>query len=460
MANLFPVNGDLEGAYMKQIKLFFLIFIICICIIGCDEGMIDPMQLVDIVSQYETTVQTELPDEVLAAMKLKADEMSKIVHSRIHVEQHITELTTPEDVQYYQELRQWLIDNGYDKIDYFHELQKSYYTKYIDAAGIAIVGPTHLRTKYLLDARDAIVVMTSKHPELRERLLSKHGTFYMVLIPNSRDQIDMPERKLNTDLTNDDPSDDFRSVFGACLTRYGSGTPYKYGLCWAVVGRDTSSARTLVHEFAHALDSEMERLQPGFLDKRSEYYRNATYDPSDWPRLPGSEYWARTVEFWFYKKDPPEFDEFIEKYGVGELLDYWFPRVVLQNESRGFDIGERQADGALVLVPNALDILQDKRVQAHNILEKHCFECHGENGTHKDVLLMDNQLELWDVGIIHPGNPDASILFRRILGHPAYGPQMPLGKPPLSEEEIDIIEIWLSYFRGKVRFPPGVIITF
>ena len=48
---------------MKQIKLFFLIFIICICIIGCDEGMIDPMQLVDIVSQYETTVQTELPDE-------------------------------------------------------------------------------------------------------------------------------------------------------------------------------------------------------------------------------------------------------------------------------------------------------------------------------------------------------------------------------------------------------------
>ena len=132
---------------MKQIKLFFLILILCICIIGCDEGMIDPMQLVDIVSQYETTVQTEIPDEVLAAMKLKADEMSKIVHSRIHVEQHITEWTTPEDVQYYQELRQWLIDNGYDKIDYFHELQKAYYTRYIDAAGIAIVGPTHLRAK-------------------------------------------------------------------------------------------------------------------------------------------------------------------------------------------------------------------------------------------------------------------------------------------------------------------------
>ena len=89
------------------------------------------------------------------------------------------------------------------------------------------------------------------------------------------------------------------------------------------------------------------------------------------------------------------------------MLDYWFPRVSLRNYERGFDIGERQADGALVLVPNALDILQDKRVQAHNILEKHCFECHGENGPHKDVLLMDNQLELWDADIISPGDPDS-----------------------------------------------------
>ena len=92
---------------------------------------------------------------------------------------------------------------------------------------------------------------------------------------------------------------------------------------------------------------------------------------------------------------------------------------------------------------------------------KHCFECHGENGTHKDVLLMDNQLELWDADIISPGDPEASILFRRILGHPAYGPQMPLGKPPLSDEEIDIIEIWLTYFsQGKLRFPSGDIFSF
>ena len=192
----------------------------------------------------------------------------------------------------------------------------------------------------------------------------------------------------------------------------------------------------------------MNLLQPGFWDKRSEYYRNATYDPSDEPRLPGHEYWARAVEAWFYQKKPGGYEEYIEEKGyVGEMLDYWFPRVSLRNDNRGF-------------VPLERDELDDIRKQAKTILKENCFECHGENGTHKDVLLMDNQLELWDLGIIHPGNPDASILFRRILGHPAYGPQMPLGKPPLSEEEIDIIEISLDIFTGKVRFPSGDIFSF
>ena len=141
-----------------------------------------------------------------------------------------------------------------------------------------------------------------------------------------------------------------------------------------------------------------------------------------------------------------EYEEFIEEFGfVGESLDYWFPRGSLIDDERGFSLGERQADGAWVLVPDAEDILQDKIVQAHNILEKHCFECHGENGTHKDVLVIESRDQLFDVRISSPWRSRCSILFRRILGHHAYGPQMPLGKPPLSEEEIDIIEIWIHY---------------
>ena len=398
------------------------------------------MQLVDIVSQYETTVQSEIPDEVLAAMKIQADNMSEWV--RIQLTAPVTDELTDE--------RTFMRDNGYDKIDYFYELQKAYYTKYIDAAGIAIVAPQHIRNKYLLDARNAIVVMTSKHPELRERLLSKHGKFYMVLIPSIWEQRDMPEGLLGLSRLNDDPYDDF-------LTNSCHGSVLQTGLCWASVNIETSSAKIFVHEFAHALQWEMEHLQPGFEDKLRGYYRGRGGS------LPWYEYWARSVERWFYMYDDNKYEEFIEEFGVvGEMLDYWFPRVSLINDERGFSLVERQADGAWVLVPNAEDILQDKIVQAHNILEKHCFECHGENGTYKDVLLINNEIDqtIWNLPIISPSNPDGSILFRRILGHPAYGPQMPLGKPPLSEEEIDIIEIWLSNFRGKVRFPSGNIHTF
>ena len=128
---------------MKNIKLFFALFIICVCIIGCDEGMIDPMQLtqaVDNISHYETTVQSELPDEVLAAMKIQADNMSEWV--RIQLTAPVTDELTDE--------RTFMRDNGYDKIDYFYELQKAYYTKYIDAAGIAIVAPTAYKDRNIL----------------------------------------------------------------------------------------------------------------------------------------------------------------------------------------------------------------------------------------------------------------------------------------------------------------------
>ena len=105
------------------------------------------------------------------------------------------------------------------------------------------------------------------------------------------------------------------------------------GLCWASVNIETSSARIFVHEFAHAIDYEMNLLQPGFWDKRKEYYANVPDDPSNEIFLPDYEYWARAVEAWFYHKKPGGYEEYIEEKGyVREMLDYWFPRVSLRND--------------------------------------------------------------------------------------------------------------------------------
>ena len=161
-----------------------LIFYLCIC--GCFEDISNP--LTDI---GEPIVQTEIPTEVLAALKLKTDETHQWIRSM---------LASTSDQEGVIEAQELILENGFDKVD-FHELQKAYYKRYIDAGGIAIVGPDTLADEDLIYARNAIVVMTSKHPELRERLLSKHGTFYMVLVLYWDDMLDIPERQLTLSFT-------------------------------------------------------------------------------------------------------------------------------------------------------------------------------------------------------------------------------------------------------------------
>lgn len=45
---------------------------------------------------------------------------------------------------------------------------------------------------------------------------------------------------------------------------------------------------------------------------------------------------------------------------------------------------------------------------------------------------------------INPNNPDQSYLFLKIQGDPSIiGERMPLGRPPLSAEQIDLIRRWI-----------------
>ena len=307
---------------MKKIKLFFYLLIFCLCPFGCDEGVPNPMQLADIVSHYETVVQIEIPTEVLAAMKLKTDD----IHQGIRLT-----LTSTSDQEWVIEEQGFLLENGFDKVD-FYELQKAYYKRYIDAGGIAIVGPDTLADEELIYARNAIVVMTSKHPELRERLLSEYGTFYMVLVKYYTDMPDIPELQLtlsrarskgrNTDW-----------IGASCSTSTGPGAQYKYGFCygptWIQPTPDkykTQPCQTFVHEFAHALETEIERLNPGFMENFAEL--EEIYDNS------AGEILAMGATAWFFSIHPDRkyktYDEFFEVHPLlAPLLDEWFPRVSL-----------------------------------------------------------------------------------------------------------------------------------
>ncbi len=76
------------------------------------------------------------------------------------------------------------------------------------------------------------------------------------------------------------------------------------------------------------------------------------------------------------------------------------------------------------------------------IFEASCLNCHGPDGAFRETLLMEHS-ELIDGGTVVPGNPDASELYKRLLGPTENGAQMPFGLPQLPAQSIDTVRRWI-----------------
>ena len=80
---------------------------------------------------------------------------------------------------------------------------------------------------------------------------------------------------------------------------------------------------------------------------------------------------------------------------------------------------------------------------AYAIFEGSCLICHGPDGAYRETLLMEHAT-LIQKGTVVPGNPNASELYKRLLGTTENGgAQMPLGQPPLPPQSIDTIRRWI-----------------
>ena len=79
---------------------------------------------------------------------------------------------------------------------------------------------------------------------------------------------------------------------------------------------------------------------------------------------------------------------------------------------------------------------------AYAIFEGSCLICHGSDGAYRETLLIEHAA-LIDGGTVVPGNPDASELYKRLLGSTENGAQMPLGQPQLPAQSIDTIRRWI-----------------
>ena len=76
------------------------------------------------------------------------------------------------------------------------------------------------------------------------------------------------------------------------------------------------------------------------------------------------------------------------------------------------------------------------------IFEASCLNCHGADGAFRETLLMEHA-ELINGGTVVPGNPDASELYKRLLGPTENGAQMPFGQLQLPAQPIDTIRRWI-----------------
>ena len=94
----------------------------------------------------------------------------------------------------------------------------------------------------------------------------------------------------------------------------------------------------------------------------------------------------------------------------------------------GFHIGSAQAQ-----------VAQD----AYAIFKRSCLGCHGAGGPAAPFLLIEDHSALVaEGGAVVPGDPDASRLYKRLLGE--GGALMPAGGPPLPDAEIETVKSWIS----------------
>ena len=79
---------------------------------------------------------------------------------------------------------------------------------------------------------------------------------------------------------------------------------------------------------------------------------------------------------------------------------------------------------------------------AYAIFEGSCLICHGPDSAYRETLLMEHAT-LIQKGTVVPGNPNASELYKRLLGNTERGAQMPFNQSQLSAQSIDTIRRWI-----------------
>jgi hypothetical protein len=213
--------------------------------------------------------------------------------------------------------------------------QRVYYTEYIDAAGIAIIGNSDVPDEALLVARYIVLKMTAKRPEIREFLQTKTWGYYTVLASVRESFRELPEYSCSTEE---------REIYYSCGLAPGS-----WNARWNVTSINTEGCgdwkRTFVHEFAHSIEQVISSYHEKRVGVRygNYYYEvavpletlnfrvrlEAAYqqaiEKGTWKGSYGEtnvrEYWAEGVTIWYFGSSPLTTDLQFETHAAFALHD-------------------------------------------------------------------------------------------------------------------------------------------
>lgn len=337
---------------MKQ--LFFVLMIVGVLgCIACDTDValhnilesgsteVDPLSLKAPLplplKPPSAVVHRDLSPDVLRALRHNAEKISWFI-KRLRTDETFLSNFNPAGVKLYKDFL--LVEKGLTDGVSIHEWQKEFYTRYIDAGGVAIIGTETVTDREYILAREAILVMTSKRPELRDRVQVSHGKFYMILVSDYPEATGIPERL--------DPPSDGEYALASCNGGFGPRTDAVDGWCWAPVIRDglEHPMQAFVHEFAHAIDEHKYALDPTHRERLKVAFETSTAEGTWWgtdiARPSDFEYWAHAVTAWFFDIgwcNP------LSEYGYGVTYTYadfykrdprlvtllmeWFPPITL-----------------------------------------------------------------------------------------------------------------------------------
>ena len=268
------------------------------------------MPITDALRQLLFRKPEDLLDSIIALEEEDDAEFFPVEDSILRVLKATSRVAPKEitraEYNFYNLLRYWKQREG----------QEIYYTRYVDAGGIIIVGSNNVTEDEFRIAKGILLTMTSKRPILRKRLSPEAkfdffggaSGFRMAIIPENETLADMPE------------------MFGISLKAHGVCGVF----CASPLARFGYGG--FVHEFGHAIDFAIRTLHPDLQERVQLLYDKSMaagkYEGA-YAAVNSSEYFAEGVKHWFI---PWHFKENGTRQGfidydpdLCELLAEWLP---------------------------------------------------------------------------------------------------------------------------------------